>query len=344
MNVLTRTLTLGVVISAVLRASPGDDASGGQLETRLGTPPGTYTITPAADSIRIPFEVFQGDIRLIGRVNGKEVRMLIDNGGGLWDELLFFGSPKVDALGLKREGKIQVGGSGSGDPATADLAFGLSLSFDGNEGRTINFQRQPAIIMHYDPKKPNPWAAAEGQVSAAFFKHFVVGFDFDAGIMTLVRPEAFDPTGKGTEIPIKPVDTAGSGWTISGAITLHDGRRLEVDMTMDLGCGEPLAVNTGQAHNVDVPSGLKKTALAVGAQGMIYGYRGTVRRLEIGGFTLRDLTATYSTVEDGGGVDEILVGMGTFQRFHVIFDYPRHRLFVKPNRKFKEPFVTPETK
>ncbi len=230
--------------------------------------------------------------------------------------------------------------AGSGDPIMADMASGISLSFDGKDGRTINFQGQTGVIMPYDPEKPNRWAMAEGQVSSAFFKHFVVGFDFDEGIMTLIRPEAFDSKGKGAEIPIKPEDSA--AWSIPGAITLHDGRRLELDMTMDLGWDDPVAINTGQAHDIKLPSGLKRTSLGSGAQGAIYGYYGRVRRLEIGGFSLSDLTATYSTMEEGGSkVGEIMVGMGALQRFHVIFDYPGHRLFVKPNRKFKEPFVTP---
>jgi len=342
MNVATRTLAFGMLITTVLRATPNDCASSTQPGARPGPPPGTYTITPHADSIRISFEVFEGEIRLNGRVNGHEARMLIDN-GALWDRLLFFGSPRVDALGLNREGMILVQGAGSGDPVTADLASGISVSFDGEAGRTIDFQEQPAVIMPYDREQPNPWALAEGQVSSAFFKNFVVEFDFDEGIMTLVRPEAFDPKGKGTEVPIKPGDDG--GWTIPCAITLLDGRRLDLDMTMDLGWDDPIAINAGQAHNIELPSGLKRTAMGFGTQGQVYGYYGRVPRLDIAGFSLRDLVATYSTIEDGGSkVDEVMVGLGTLERFHVVFDYPRHRMFLKPNRRFKDPFVTPETK
>ena len=64
--------------------------------------------------------------------------------------------------------------------------------------------------------------------------------------------------------------------------------------------------------------------------------------LEIGGHRFRDVLATYSTLEDGGSKeDEIMVGLGIFARFHVVFDYTRHRLFVKPNGKFRDPFEMP---
>jgi len=311
-----------------------------QLGSRPGPAPGTYTITPNADSIRIPFDLFRKEIRIIGHMNGQEVRMLIDN-GALWDELLFFGSPRVDALGMEREGQAQVGGAGCGEPISADMAFGLSLSFEGQDGRRIEFHDQAAIIMPYDPEAPNPWWGSEGQVSSILFKNFFVEFDFDESIMTLTHPEMFDAAGRGTEIPIQPVPDSGS-WTIPGAVTLEDGRRLELDMTMDLGWDEPLAINTGQEHDIRLPQNLKRTRLGAGAQGDIYGYFGTVRALEIGGHRFEDVLATYSTVQEGGSkVDEVMIGLGIFTRFHTAFDYPRHRLFVKPNRSFHDPFAVP---
>ncbi|MCP3919135.1 MAG: hypothetical protein GY711_26645 [bacterium] len=342
MKTFIRTLLSAAAVAALLQALPVADARSDQDTSRPGSAPGTYAITPAADSIRIPFEVFKGEIRLIGRVNGKKARMLIDN-GALWDQLLFFGSPKVDALEMKRDGLIQVGGAGSGDPIMADLAAGVSVSFDGEDGRTIDFEGQEAVIMPYEPGQPNPWDCTEGQVSSVLFKNFVVEFDFDAGIMTLCRPDAFDPEGKGTEVPIKPGPT--SSWSIPATLTLHDGRRLELDMTMDLGWDDPLALNTGMEHGIELPEGLTKTVLGIGAQGPIHGYIGTVRSLEIGAFCFREPHATYSTVADGGAkVDETMVGLGIFERFHTIYDYQGHRMFLKPNRRFSDPFVVPEHK
>ncbi|MFH0945674.1 MAG: hypothetical protein V2A76_10790 [Planctomycetota bacterium] len=332
---------LPIVMSLILATTQQDCTLREDLAfERPGPPPGTYTITPDADSIQIPFGVYQGEIRLFGQVNGHDARMLVDN-GALWDDLLFFGSERVDALGLLRDGKIQVGGAGSGAPILADTCSATTVSFEDDDGRTIEFQGQRGIIMPYEKGQPNPWACAEGQVSSCLFKNFVVGFDFDERIMTLVRPDAFDPAGKGVEIPIKPGEH--TSWSVPGAITLHGGRRLELDMTMDLGWDEPLAINTGMSHQIDVPEGLSRTSLGSGAQGEIHGYHGTVPAIEIGGFTLRDQPTTYSTIEDGGAkVDEVLVGLGTFQHFHLILDYPGHRIFLQPNSRLENTSATPE--
>jgi predicted aspartyl protease len=324
----------------ILLAAPVVAADTSEAPTRPGPPPGNYTITPDADSIRIPFEMFRGDIRMNSRVNGKEARMLIDN-GSLWDQLLFFGSERVDALGLEREGKIEVAGPGTGPTSVSDVAEGIEVSFEGVDGRTITFHDQVGIITPYEPGKPNPWWGSEGQVSAQFFTHFIVEMDFDEGIITLTKPEKFRAKGKGKEIPISPMPGSPS-WSIPGSITLHDGRKLDLDFTMDLGWDEPVGITTGQAHDIQVPAGLTREPLGIAAQGQIFGYRGTVPVLEIGGHRFRDVLTTYSSLEDGGSPDdEILVGMGIFRRFRLVYDYSGHRIFLKPNKSFRDPFESP---
>lgn len=117
------------------------------------------------------------------------------------------------------------------------------------------------------------------------------------------------------------------------AVTLHDGRRLELDMTMDLGVDEALAITTGQAHAVKPPKGSEKTLLGYGATGPIHGYRGTVPALEVAAFRLENLEVIYAASADGGSdEDEFLVGLGTLSRFNIVFDYPGHRIFRMARR------------
>ncbi len=302
-----------------------------------GPPSGTCTISPPAGSIRIPMEIYRGEIRIVGNIGGQKVRMLIDN-GSLWDELLFFGSPRVDALGMERVGEATVGGAGAGDPVAADLVEGVAVSFTGEDGSVIEFKGQTGIVLPYEPDAPNPWEGSEGQISAAFFKRFVTIFSFDEGVLTLVRPEAFNPEGYGVEVPMTPLADNGS-WTVPGRLrpTSLD-EAIDVDMTIDLGWDEPLGINTGGNYDIRLPEGLKKTVLGLGAQGPIYGYHGTVYGLEFGGYPMELLEATFSTPEEGGSkAGEVMVGLGVFLRFQTTFDYPGHRLFLKPNEAYKEP-------
>ncbi len=324
-----------VLLLAMLAIAPGMATAADGDAPRPGPGPGRFEITPTADSIVIPFEYYKDEFRLEASMNGQDIRMLIDN-GTLWDQLLFFGSERVDALGMEAQGEAEVGGAGSGDSFKADFVTGVSIALEGRDGRRLVFHDQDAIITPYEPGQPNPWSLAEGQFSAQFFKHFVVEFDFDTGLMTLTRPEVFDPTGKGRELAIKPLPGSGS-WSLPVAMTLHDGRRLELDVTMDLGWGESVAVTLGGAHDVAPPPGLEKTYLGSGITGPIEGYLGRIPMLEIAGYRLEDLDTTFSAVADGGAkAGEFMIGIGTFRRFNLTFDYQNRRMFFKANRSFGE--------
>lgn len=323
-------LAPGIVASMVLLVSITWDSC--SAETRQlsssGLDYGSYEILPESDQIQIPFELVEDELRLEAVMNGQPLRMLIDN-GSLWDQLLFFGSERVDSLGMKPAGVAEVGGAGEGDSVPADLAFGVEIGLIGLEGQRITFYGQDAIILPYEPGKPNPWSIAEGQFSAQFFKHFVVEFNFDEGLMTLTRPDAFVPADGWRELPIKQRPD-GDSWTLPAVVTFHDGRRLELDVTMDLGWDEAFSVTTGEAHLVTPPAGLQKKLLGYGATGSIHGYLGTLPALEIAGHRLENVVTTYASREDGGADEgEFMIGMGALSRFNLVFDYPSNRIFLQ---------------
>jgi len=299
------------------------------VATELGPGAGSYRITAPDGVVRIPFELFRDDIRMIGEINGREVRMLIDN-GSLWDQLLFFGSPRVDALDLERDGVIEVRGSGGGASTMSETASSVALSFPG-----IEFTDQPAVITGYEPGRPNLWEGAEGQVSSAFFKNFVVDVDFDAMVLTLVEPERFTPRHGATVIALMPL--GGDSWAIPANVTLWDGRRLATDVALDLGYGHALSVATGGPGDFAVPQDALPASLGWGMNGEIIGHFARVPGLEIGGHRLVDVLATYEPHEMSGFADaEIFIGMGVFRQFNVAFDYPGERIYVEPSRRFGE--------
>jgi len=312
-------------------AGAGDESAAPRDEPPLGPPPGSYKITSKDGRVRIPFEMFRGDIRMQARVNGKNVRMLLDN-GFLWDQLLFFGSPAVDALGLEYDGEIDVGGSGEGNPIKSHTASGITITFPG-----VEFYEQTAVITPYSSGISKMWWGCEGQVSAAFFKHFVVQIDFDAMVITLIEPEAFEYTGKGAQIPMKQLVPSAFG--IPATLTLSDGREVSLDLMIDLGDSNPLELSTVGPNKIALPEKAIAASLGYGVQGEFRGHYGRVQSVEIGGYCKRNVIATFSASR--GGVSrfhDAMIGMGLLERFNIIFDYPSRRLFIEPNKRFAEPF------
>lgn len=215
-----------------------------EIDSLLGPAPGTYRLFSDDGASMIPFEVFRGDIRMDGTVNGRPVRMLIDN-GFLWDQLLFFGSPRVDSLGFVYEEQVNISGSADGEAVTSDFATGIIIGFPG-----VEFYDQTAIVTPYSSGISNMWWGTEGQVSATFLKHFVVDINFNDLVMTLIEPDRFVYEGNGAAVPLIP--NGDGSWSIPATVVFTDGRSVSFNLALDLGLGEALHLVVGGDKIIDI--------------------------------------------------------------------------------------------
>ena len=298
-------------------------------QSALGPGPGTYKILSNDGIARIPFEIVRSEIRMYAVINSRPVRMLIDN-GYLWDQLLMFGSPRVDSLGLVYDGKIDVGGSGAGEPVESNVASGVTVSFPG-----VEFYDQTAIVTPYIPGQPNMWPG-EGQVSAAFFKHFVVDVNFDDLVLSLIEPGEFEYTGGGVEVPLRHLQSG--AWGIPGRLVMADGSVITRLLMLDIGLNDALLFVTNGPARIPLPEKTIATSLGFGMQGETVGHVGRVRRVDIGGYELDDVLANFSTAADcdDSDYDDAMIGFALLKQFNLVFDYPHQRMFLGPNKHYGE--------
>ena len=331
MKSLQQHLRLGISIFMAFAGVMPSIVLGSDADSILGPPVGTYRVLLDDAEIRIPFVIFRDDILMIAEVNGKQVRMMLDN-GVLWDQLLFFGSPRIDSLGLDYDSQIQVGGSGEGDPVMSDVASDVTIRFP-----AIEFAGQPAITTPYSSGITNLWEGSDGQISAAFFKNFVVDINFDRSVITLIKPDEFSYTGKGQEIPMEPASFG--SWTIPGMLEMTGGTLIPVKFMLDLGASNALTLTTGSTYGIEVPARALETSLGFGVQGEIKGHTGRVRSARIGRYKVNDVVAGFTAPRDDRRTDDdAYIGFCLLSRFNVIFDYPGRRMFIEPNSRYHDPF------
>ncbi len=294
--------------------------------------PGNYRILSEDGTICFPFEIFHGDIRFRGEVNGKEVYLLLDD-GFMWDQLLFWGSPRVDSLGFEYDGEIGVGGSNDPDAIKSRTASGITVCFPG-----VEFSDQTAIITPYSSGVSNMWAGSVGQISATFFKHFVVDINIDKMTITLIEPEKFEYHGGGVEVPLIPFGKGPS--MIPASLELADGRTIAIDLFLDLGYNDQLQLATTGEHRIPVPEKALSTSLGRNIQGVAtMGYVGRLPGIDIGGLKISDVLVAYIGEEHSShAVSEAMIGLGLLSRFNIVYDYPHQRMFLEPNGSFSEPF------
>jgi hypothetical protein len=327
----TRALRLApMLISIILTAT---SSIGGGDESVSGSLPGDYEVLSEDGVIEFRFEIFRGDIRFQGEINGRPVHLLLDD-GFMWDQLLFWGGPQVDSLGLEYDGEIGVGGgSDNTDEIPSRTASGISLRLPG-----VEFTGQTAVITPSSSDVADMWPGSIGQVSATFFKHFVVEIDFDDMIITLIEPGKFEYRGDGVEIPWRPL---GFGpWAIPATLGLADGRSVSLDLMMDLGYNDQLQIAVNGEHGITVPENTLPTSLGMNIQGVeTLGHVGRLSRVNIGGYEIKDVVAGFVSEEHSNQTfHEAMIGLGLLSRFNLVFDYNKQRLFIEPNRTFGEPF------
>jgi hypothetical protein len=294
------------------------------------TLPGQYEVISESGKITIPFELYRDKIRMTAKVNGRDCHLLIDN-GSLWDELFFFGSPKVDSLGLKYTGQTVIGDSNVANPVRADIASDVSLSF-----KDVVFTEQTAIVTRYDPRLPNLWEGTDGQVSGTFFKHFFVRINFDQSVIELLRPQEFDDSGKGQVLTMKPGPH--DSRTIQADITMQDGSQTSIDLLVDLGGLYPLYLPIGKYDSIRLPKNAVESTLGAGLFPS-EGFLGRVESIKLGKYVLTDVVTAFTLVDKETDVyGNTMIGFPLLQRFNVTFDYFKDRLILEPSKTFSDPF------
>ena len=291
-------------------------------ESTQGT--GKYQILSKNGRIIIPFEFYRNKFRFKALINGRVCNLMLDN-GSLWDELLFFGSPTVDSLDFEITGETALGN------ATADVASNITIGFE-----DVVFHQQTAVITRYDPNLPNLWEGFDGQISATFFKHFVVRIDFDEAIIELVPPDRFSYTGTRQVFSMHPGPFASR--TISADVSVQDEEVVTLELLVDLGGLHALYLPIGRDERITLPPDAVEASLGRGLFSQ-KGYLGTTQSIRFGDYSLNNVPTAFTVVDKNSDVyGNTMIGLPLLRRFHVIFDYFNERIILEPSESFDDSF------
>jgi len=281
-----------------------------------------------AGPIRIPFELYNGEIRFSCELNGRPVRMLLDD-GFMWDELQLWGSD-LSALGLRYTRELPPIGSTGGPPSK--LAEGITLRLPG-----IEFTNETAIVSPPGSWYERAFAGSVGQVSGTFLKGFAVSIDFDEMVITLTPPETFHYTGGGRAVPWEPL---GFGpWGIPVTLGLPGGRRVEMRVLLDLGYNDQLQIVTADSHALAMPDTTLVTNVVRGTGRAETFYLGRLPSLTMGGYQVENVLASFLAPRHTTMVfSEAMLGLNLLSRFNLVYDYRDRLIYLQPNRRFREPF------
>lgn len=192
----------------------------------------------------------------------------------------------------------------------------------------LNFEELTGVKVH-------------GILGADFFRRFVVQIDYKKQKIILVDPNKFQvPTKKFIEVPIeinrnKPYINANINFDIKDQVN--------VKLLIDTGASLALMLYTSTHPDLDIPNKVLNTDIGMGLGGFIEGFIGRVSSFEIDKFNLSDVVTNYQEVvpiSDSISLNNRngLLGNLILKRFDLILDYVNGRLFLSPNKNYKEKF------
>lgn len=272
--------------------------------TPEAAPPVTSTVS-AETSLR----VVGNRIFLPVEVQGIATEALLDSGA----EMTLIDTAFATTAGLAAFGEEEARGTGAGTQSV-QFAEGVTLKA---AGKTLQ-DRMVVILDLTDISQRVVGAPLTVVLGREFFDAGIYAIDIAAG-----RIEEIDPDAVPVSDPLPLQDAHGIkqlSASVNGVTVLAD---------FDLGNGNEVLLSRSFAERAGLlaPENILGTKMGGGIGGDVERTLVRVETLEIGGLTLKDVTAAVAPQGDGADAN---VGVSVLRNFHIVVDYEGNRIWLEP--------------
>ena len=283
-------------------------------------------------SVKIPVEIQHNIILIPLQINGSfEMNFILDTGVKttiLTEPLL------TSFLALDSVSRILVRGLGDGPPIEASLARDVRIALPGVAGPKINMLVLPEGLISYSSMFGRP---VYGIIGYEVFGRFAVEINYQQEYIRLHEPFTYKPRRRYETLPItlrkaKPY--------LEATLITLEGDTLQEEWLMDTGASMAVSLLD---EELTAPQPSIPAFLGQGLNGNVYGRLARSQQFQLGSHVMTDIITGYPDTTaipvlptDDGWYGNI--GSEVISRFHVVFDYPRRQVHLKPNSSFRQPF------
>lgn len=296
----------------------------------------TVFFTSNRKRVKIPFRFVHNLIIIPVRINNSEpLNFILDSGvKNILITHLFFS----DSLELNDVDKISVRGLGEGHSIEAYQSKGNDLHMPGIRGVNNLVYVLMEDVFNLSTRMGMP---VHGIIGFDIFKNFIVKINYSSKVITLYRPD--EQIRKKRKAEEYPLYIEGTKPYVYGKVRQHNGDTVKVKLVVDTGASNSISLYLPSDERLALPPKVMKAYLGRGLSGDINGQIGRLDAFSLGKYELEDLTAAYPDEESIKLALNIAnrngnLGSDILSRFTVTFDYPHNRLYMHPNRRFREPF------
>lgn len=295
-----------------------------------------FILPEGKKSITVPIEIHNNLVVMPVVLNGQlPLKFILDTGVRT---AILTEKSYSDILGLPYTRQLTIMGPGEQHFITAYIANNLSIYIPPG----IRGNGHALLVLEKDYLELRNFLGAEvhGVLGYELFSRFVVLINYQDKYIEIIDPQFFKPNRKYQKLDITIEDTKPF---INATVSLSKKKQLK--LLMDTGASHGLMLDTESDSDIKVPEKNVSTVIGRALGGEITGKMGRVPTLELGKYTLNNVTTNYpdpnsymdtlkaSTVARNGSI-----GGEVFTRFTVVFNYSDEKVYLRKNTAFKKEF------
>lgn len=273
-----------------------------------------------------------GHLYLHSKINGQPASLIFDTGSPYtcMDSIYLADS----GLQYKNIWKAQVGGAGNNQERVRVIVDELTYTVDEQEH-----------LSHISP-------IIQLKSIVGDYADGILGIDKMGGKVIAIhyldeQMGFWDQLGDTTGFTSIPIRYENNRIYLPLSVTVREGKTIQGEALMDLGSGGSVSLTSDMAeqHSLNELSPLLYYANFIGGiGGESSGCDFRANNVTIGPFSLDSVTMDFSN-NTGGALSRAeyiaIIGNEIWERFDLMIDLSGERLYLRPNTKFKEPFLSP---
>ncbi|GHN00049.1 hypothetical protein WSM22_15380 [Cytophagales bacterium WSM2-2] len=295
-----------------------------------------FNLADGASKVDIPIEIHNNLIVVPVIVNNQlPLKFIVDT--GVRTTIL---TEKVysDVLNMAYSRKYTIFGPGGTNLVNAYITNNVTLDLPGVHGRG---HAMLVLETDYLELKNSLGSDVHGILGYELFSRFVVKIDYVAKILTLMTPQKFKPRKKFTRLPITVEDT--KPYYVA-ELKINDTTSISAKLMVDTGASHGLFLDADSNHKIVVPEKNIRCTVGRGLGGPIEGRVARIKSLSMGKYEINNMIASFPDPDSYGDTLRSStkvyrngsIGGEVLSRFQLVFDFPREKIYLKPNSSFKK--------
>jgi PDZ domain len=298
-----------------------------------------FVLPSGRKQIDIPFEYSNGFIILNLTFNRiMPLKFIFDTGA---EHTILCKREVSDLLQVPYEREFKVTGS----DLSVELVAYLARFVQFETSNQVKAPQEDILVLKDDYFRFEEYAGMtiHGIVSGNAFARYLIRINYARQLITLYDRSVFRLRDAGFQE--MKLDVVRNKLYFNTTITVSNDSVVPVKLLIDTGAALPMLLFSNTHPNLQPPATAIKSNIGMGLGGFIEGFIGRTNKLSMGGSLRQQNVITYFQETDTSHLSSAvntrngLLGSSVLNRFDVILDYYEGKMWLKPNKQYKEKFV-----